>query len=119
YNFVFSRFIEAQGRPGDVLVAISTSGKSPNVINAVHAAHARGMQVVTFTGKPESALGKISQVDICTPGGRYADRVQELHIKVIHTLIELIEHQLFQSETAIQNWKTSRIVRPTSPTHLT
>jgi D-sedoheptulose 7-phosphate isomerase len=95
YEAIFSRFVEAQGRSGDVLVGISTSGKSPNVIKAAEAARALGMKVVTLTGKPESALGRLADVDICTPGGRYADRVQELHIKVIHTLIELIERDLF------------------------
>ncbi|MBC7659769.1 MAG: D-sedoheptulose 7-phosphate isomerase [Chitinophagaceae bacterium] len=98
FDYVFSRFVEAQGRPGDVLVGISTSGKSANVIKAAEAAKAIGMKVVTLTGKPDSALGKLADVDICTPAGRYADRVQELHIKVIHTLIELIEREMFGSE---------------------
>lgn len=98
FDYVFSRFVEAQGRPGDVLVGISTSGKSGNVIKAVEAAKKIGMKVVVLTGKKDSALGKLADVDICTPAGRYADRVQELHIKVIHTLIELIEHEMFGSE---------------------
>lgn len=98
FDHVFSRFVEAQGRPGDVLVGISTSGKSANVIKAVEAAKAIGMKVVVLSGKPDSALGKLADVDICTPAGRYADRVQELHIKVIHTLIELIEREMFASE---------------------
>lgn len=98
FDSVFSRFIEAQGRPGDVLLGISTSGKSPNVIKAVEAAKAIGMKTVVLTGKEGSALGQLADVDICTPAGRYADRVQELHIKVIHTLIELIERELFGSE---------------------
>ncbi len=95
FDFVFSRFVEAQGRKGDVLLGISTSGKSANVIKAVEAAKAQGMKVITLTGKPGSALGALADVDICTPGGRFADRVQELHIKVIHTLIELVERGLF------------------------
>lgn len=98
FDYVFSRFVEAQGRTGDVLVGISTSGKSANVIKAAEAAKAIGMKVITLTGKPDSVLGKLSDVDICTPAGRYADRVQELHIKVIHTLIELIEREMFGSE---------------------
>lgn len=98
FDFIFSRFIEAQGRSGDILVGISTSGKSPNVIKAVEAAKAIGMKVVVLTGKEGSALGQLADVDICTPAGRYADRVQELHIKVIHTLIELIEREMFGSE---------------------
>ena len=95
YDFVFSRFIEAHGRPGDVLVGISTSGKSPNVIKAAEAARKIGMSVITLTGKTPTALGQLATVDVCTPGGRFADRVQELHIKVIHTLIELIEREMF------------------------
>jgi D-sedoheptulose 7-phosphate isomerase len=98
FDAVFSRFVEAQGRPGDILVGISTSGKSPNVIRAVEAATTIGMKSIVFTGKVGSPLGKIADVDICTPAGRYADRVQELHIKVIHTLIELIERSMFGSE---------------------
>lgn len=98
FDHIFSRFVEAQGRPGDVLVGISTSGKSPNVIKAAEMAKSIGMKVITLTGKADSALGKLADVDICTPGGRYADRVQELHIKVIHTLIELIEREMFGAE---------------------
>lgn len=97
FEQVFSRYIEAQGRSGDVLVGISTSGKSPNVILAAEKAKSIGMKVITLTGKPGSLLGSLAHVDICTPGGRYADRVQELHIKVIHTLIELIEREMFGS----------------------
>ena len=95
FDEVFSRFIEAQGREGDVLLAVSTSGTSKNVIRAVEKAREIGVKVISLTGKPESALGKLADIDICTPGGRFADRVQELHIKVIHTLIELVERQMF------------------------
>ena len=98
FDSIFSRFIEAQGRAGDILVGISTSGKSANVIKAVETAKAIGMKVVVLTGREASALGQLADVDICTPAGRYADRVQELHIKVIHTLIELIEREMFGSE---------------------
>ena len=62
---------------------------------AVEKAREIGVKVISLTGKPESALGKLADIDICTPGGRFADRVQELHIKVIHTLIELVERQMF------------------------
>lgn len=95
YEFVFSRFLEAHARGGDVLVGISTSGKSPNVIKAAECARVLGMKVVTLTGRERSALGALADVDVCTPAGRYADRVQELHIKVIHILIELVERSLF------------------------
>ena len=94
YEFVFSRYVEAHGRAGDVLLAISTSGTSKNVLRAVEVARSRDMKVVTLTGRPGSPVGALADVDICTPGGKYADRVQELHIKVIHTFMELIEQNL-------------------------
>ncbi|MFY7927388.1 MAG: SIS domain-containing protein [Oligoflexus sp.] len=100
FDAIFSRFVEAQGRPGDVFVGISTSGKSLNVIKAAETARRIGMNVITLTGKSESALGRLADVDICTPGGLYADRVQELHIKVIHTLIELVEREMFAENYA-------------------
>ncbi|BAU72936.1 D-sedoheptulose 7-phosphate isomerase [Metapseudomonas furukawaii] len=94
YDYIFSRYIESHGRAGDVLIAISTSGKSPNVIKAAEAARALGVKVVALTGKPGSVLEELADVCICAPGGDYADRVQELHIKVLHILIELIERKL-------------------------
>jgi D-sedoheptulose 7-phosphate isomerase len=95
YAFVFSRFVEAHGRAGDCLLAISTSGKSPNILNAARAARSRGMKVIALTGKTGSELEPLSDITIATPGGSYADRVQELHIKVIHVLIELVERHFF------------------------
>ncbi|UOQ75819.1 D-sedoheptulose 7-phosphate isomerase [Hymenobacter sp. 5516J-16] len=91
YDHVFSRFVEALGRPGDVLLAISTSGNSPNVLLAVQAARAAGMQVVSLTGKDGGQLAAISDVEIRAPHSGYADRIQEIHIKAIHILIMLIE----------------------------
>ena len=96
YDAIFSRYLEAHARTGDVLLGISTSGKSGNVIKAAEYARANGIHVVTLTGKPASVLGKLADVDVMTPGtSGYADRVQELHIKVIHILIELIERRFF------------------------
>lgn len=95
YERVFARYVEAHGRAGDVLVAISTSGSSANVMRAAEEARARGLQVIALTGRPGSPIGQLADVDVCTPAGRYADRVQELHIKVIHILIEIIERRLF------------------------
>lgn len=95
YDAVFSRYIEAHGRPGDVMLGISTSGTSRNVIMAAKTAKSKKMKVITLTGKSMSELGKLADIDICTPAGTFADRCQELHIKVIHIMIELIERQLF------------------------
>lgn len=94
YDHIFSRYVESHGREGDVLLAISTSGKSPNVVKAAEAAKALGIKVIALTGKPGSLLEGLADVCICAPGGDFADRTQELHIKVIHILIELVERRL-------------------------
>lgn len=94
YDHIFSRYVESHGREGDVLLAISTSGKSPNVVKAAEAAKALGIKVIALTGKPGSLLESLADVCICAPGGDFADRTQELHIKVIHILIELVERRL-------------------------
>jgi D-sedoheptulose 7-phosphate isomerase len=100
YDRVFARYVEAHGRAGDVLLAISTSGTSVNVLRASEAARERGLTVIALTGRRGTPLGALANVEICTPGGRYADRVQELHIKVIHILIELVERALFPENYA-------------------
>ena len=94
YDQVFVRFIEAHGRAGDVLLAISTSGTSKNVLAAVDVAHQRGMKVIGLTGRGGTQLAESADIAIVTQAGKYADRVQELHIKVIHILIELVERKL-------------------------
>jgi D-sedoheptulose 7-phosphate isomerase len=94
YQQVFARFIEAHGRAGDVLLAISTSGTSKNVLAAVDAARQRGMKVIGLMGRERAPLAESADIAIVTAAGQYADRVQELHIKVIHILIELVERKL-------------------------
>ncbi len=91
FEFVFSRFVEALGRPGDVLLAISTSGNSPNILRAAEAARAAGMKVVSLTGKDGGQLAALSDVEIRVPHFGFADRIQEVHIKAIHIMILLIE----------------------------
>ncbi|TMH77168.1 MAG: SIS domain-containing protein [Betaproteobacteria bacterium] len=100
YPQIFARFVQAHGRAGDVLLAISTSGSSANVLAAAEAARSLSMPVIALTGRPASPLAELAQVEVCTPAGRFADRVQELHIKVIHVLIELVEHQLNLADAA-------------------
>ncbi|MGI4835925.1 MAG: D-sedoheptulose 7-phosphate isomerase [Janthinobacterium lividum] len=95
FEFVFSRFVQALGRPGDVLLAISTSGNSPNVLNAVEAARGLGMKVVSLTGKDGGQLAALSDVEIRVPHFGFADRIQEVHIKAIHIMIMLIEELMF------------------------
>ncbi len=95
YEQVFARAVESQCKAGDVLVLFSTSGKSANIITAAQKARTQGVKVVVLTGKHGSPLEDLSDICIVTPGGAYADRVQELHIKVVHILIAITERLLF------------------------
>ena len=91
FEQVFARFVQAHGRKGDVLLAISTSGNSPNVLRAAEVARAQGVKVVGLTGKDGGKLAELCDVEIRVQHQGYADRVQEVHIKVIHALIDHIE----------------------------
>jgi len=93
YGFekVFSRFVEGMGNKGDVLLAISTTGNSKNVVEAAHAAKLKGMKVIALTGKDGGKLSTLSDIEIRAPYSEYADRAQEIHIKIIHSLIQLVE----------------------------
>lgn len=94
YDYVFSRFVEGMGRAGDVLLGISTSGNSQNIINAVQSAKEKGMKTIVLTGKDGGQLAGLADLEIRAPHSRYADRAQEIHIKVIHSLIDYIENNL-------------------------
>lgn len=96
FECIFSRFIEGVGNKGDVLLAISTSGNSANVIEAVKAAKNKQMYVVALTGKDGGRLASLVDIEIRAPHASYADRAQEVHIKVIHILIKHIEQELLK-----------------------
>lgn len=91
YNKIFSRYIEALGVEGDVLLAISTSGNSENVLNAVEVAQQKGMKIIGLTGKDGGRMVDQCDIEIRAPHSVYADRAQEIHIKVIHSLIHFVE----------------------------
>ncbi|MCP9268270.1 MULTISPECIES: D-sedoheptulose 7-phosphate isomerase [Xenorhabdus] len=97
YDYVFSRYLEAVGQKGDVLLGISTSGNSGNIIKAIEAARAKGMKVITLTGKDGGKMAGTADVEIRVPHFGYADRIQEIHIKVIHILIQLIEKEMVKA----------------------
>ncbi len=94
YEFVFSRYLEALGNKGDVLLGISTSGNSPNIIKAAQTARERGMKVVILSGKDGGKLAPLADIELRVPHFGYADRIQEVHIKIIHILILLIEKEV-------------------------
>lgn len=94
FDAIFSRFIEAVGQPGDALVAISTSGNSMNVIKAVEAAREKGMNVIALTGKTGGLLAGMVDQEIRVRGRQHSDRIQEVHIKVLHILVLLVEQGL-------------------------
>ena len=94
FDSIFSRYIEGVGKPGDVLLAISTSGNSKNVINAINEAKRKGMVVIGLTGKTGGEMANLCDVEIRAPHSEYADRGQEIHIKVIHSLIGYIENNI-------------------------
>ncbi|HGM9841634.1 TPA: D-sedoheptulose 7-phosphate isomerase [Proteus mirabilis] len=94
YEYVFSRYVEAVGKEGDVLLGISTSGNSGNIIKAISAAREKGMKVITLTGKNGGKMAGSADIEIRVPHFGYADRIQEIHIKVIHILIQLIEKEM-------------------------
>ncbi|HKL37666.1 MAG TPA: D-sedoheptulose 7-phosphate isomerase [Bacteroidales bacterium] len=94
YEYVFSRYVEAFGQEGDVLLGISTSGNSDNIIRAVEAARQQKMEVIVLTGKDGGQLSQLGDVEIRAPHSQYSDRAQEIHIKVIHSLIHFIELEL-------------------------
>jgi D-sedoheptulose 7-phosphate isomerase len=91
YEYIFSRYLESHGASGDALIAISTSGTSQNVIEAVKIAKEMGIKSIVLGGRKSPELEALSDIYICTPAGDFADRVQELHIKILHIFIELIE----------------------------
>jgi D-sedoheptulose 7-phosphate isomerase len=94
YQYIFSRYVEAVGKKGDVLLGISTSGNSENVIKAVRTAKEKGIKSIVLTGKTGGQLADLADLEIRAPQSEYADRAQEIHIKVIHALIDGIERSL-------------------------
>jgi D-sedoheptulose 7-phosphate isomerase len=95
YDEVFARQVEAHGRPGDLLVAISTSGNSPNILRAVEVARSKGVTTVGLLGKGGGKLKPLVDIPVIVPLAQTSDRIQELHIKVLHIVIETVERRLF------------------------
>lgn len=95
YDFVFSRMVEALGKKEDIFLGISTSGNSKNVILAAEKAKTLGLKVIILTGKDGGKLANLADVEVRVAHFGYADRIQEIHIKIIHSWIDFIEQNLF------------------------
>lgn len=91
FENVFSRYVDTLGQKGDILFAISTSGNSENILRAVNQAKQKGMKVVALTGKGGGKLSTLCDFEVRAPYSDYSDRTQEIHIKIIHSLIHYIE----------------------------
>ncbi|MFH2095800.1 MAG: SIS domain-containing protein, partial [Bacteroidota bacterium] len=94
YDYIFARYIDGVGQEGDVLVAISTSGNSPNMIEAARMAKGKDMCVIVLTGKDGGKLKNYADIEIRVPHMGYSDRIQEMHIKIIHSLVHYLELNL-------------------------
>jgi D-sedoheptulose 7-phosphate isomerase len=94
FDEVFSRYVEGVGRPGDVLVAFSTSGNSMNMIKAAESAREKGMKVIGLTGRSGGLLAGMVDQEIRVPGRKHSDRIQEVHVKILHILVMLIEQRV-------------------------
>jgi len=93
YDQVFARELSAHARPGDVLIAISTSGNSPNILRAIETARDAGMMIIGLTGETGGKMRLLCDVCLCAPSQRTA-RIQEMHITIGHTICELVEERL-------------------------
>ena len=95
YDEVFARLVAAYGKGGDLLVALSTSGNSPNIQRACAAARERGVKVVGLLGKGGGAVKDLVDIPIVVPRAQTSDRIQEIHIKILHIAIEAVERRMF------------------------
>ncbi|MBN2788665.1 MAG: SIS domain-containing protein [Candidatus Delongbacteria bacterium] len=94
FDKIFSRGVEAYGKPGDIFIGLSTSGNSENIINAVNSALGSDMKVLLFLGKDGGELKGTGDIEIII-GGKTSDRIQEIHMFILHTIVEGIERSLF------------------------
>lgn len=94
FEDIYGRYVEGVGKAGDTLLAISTSGNSENILRAANAARKKGIKVVALTSEGENKLSGVADIAVCAPRSAFSDRIQEIHIKVIHILIQLIEAEL-------------------------
>lgn len=99
FDSIFSRGVEAFGKPGDIFIGLTTSGNSANIVNAFEAAKKLGMNTIAFLGKNGGKLKNVADIELIVSGFSTSDRIQEAHMAAIHIIIEMVEHQLFSQES--------------------
>lgn len=102
YDEVFARGVEAFGKEGDLLIVLTTSGNSPNLIRAFSQAKAQGLGTIAFLGKTGGKLKGLADLELLISGFAFSDRIQEAHMAAIHIIIEMIEEHLFASSYALR-----------------
>ena len=102
FETVFSRYVEALGVSGDILVVLTTSGNSENLVKAISAAQAKGMKTIAFLGKGGGKIKGLCDQEWVVEGFKYSDRIQEAHMTAIHIIIQMVEQELFATAEVAQ-----------------
>ncbi len=97
FDWIFSRGVEAYGKPRDIFIGLTTSGKSPNLINAFNTAKTLGLQTIAFLGKGGGSLKGVADLELMIEGCATSDRIQEAHMAALHIIIEMVEELMFTS----------------------
>ncbi len=95
FDSVFSRAVEALGQPGDIFIALTTSGKSPNLLKAIAQAKEQGLFTIAFLGKTGGPTKGLADLEWIIEGFAFSDRIQEAHMAAIHIIIEMVEQHMF------------------------
>lgn len=109
FDWIFARGVEAYGRPGDVFVGLTTSGKSANIIKAFDAARQQGLKTIAFLGKGGGKLKGVADLELIINGFETSDRIQEVHMAAIHLIIEVIEDIMFGSKDPMMENKINAL----------
>jgi D-sedoheptulose 7-phosphate isomerase len=101
FDWIFARGIEAYGKPGDVFIGLTTSGKSPNIVKAFEAAQRMNLKTIAFLGKGGGSLRGVADLELCIDGFPFSDRIQEVHMAALHIIIEAVEALLFPEAASL------------------
>ena len=102
FEWVFARGVEAFGKPGDIFIGLTTSGNSPNIVNAFKTAQKMGLKTISLLGKGGGKLKGVADLELCIDGFSTSDRIQEAHMTALHIIIEMVEYKLFPELLALE-----------------